>query len=141
MTCGYGTTSVLGMETSPESHALTPATPVRSRKPPSPSRVIAWAALVLAIVGLAAGWFATTAGPAAGRQAIARGDIENAFTVLIAAWSMAMALNVAAIILGAVGARRPEGKVLSGVAIGIAAAGTAGLVAYPIQTGLIGYLL
>ena len=92
-------------------------------------------------MALAAGWFASTAGPAAGRQAIARGDIDNAFTVLIAAWSIAMALSVTAIILGTVSARRTEGKVVSGVAIGIAAAGAAGLVAYPIQTGLIGYLL
>ncbi|MGL3807236.1 hypothetical protein ACSYDW_14170 [Paeniglutamicibacter sp. R2-26] len=92
-------------------------------------------------MALATGWFASTAGPAAGREAIARGDIDNAFTVLVAAWSMAMTLNVTAIILGTMGARRPEGKVLSGAAIGIAAASTAGLIAYPIQTGLIGYLL
>lgn len=115
------------------------ATPSDSRR--APSRKVAWAAFAFALLGLVGSWIAAIAGPAAARQAIDRGDYDNVFTVLITAWSITIGLDLVAMVLGAIGARRPAGKVLCGVAIGIAATGVLGLLVYLIQIGWIPILL
>lgn len=128
------------METSPSGPSAPSAPPAPSSSRPTPSGKVGWSAFTVALIALVASWVSYAVGPAAGRQAIARGDVGNVFTVLIAAWAITIALDLVAIALGVIGARRPVGKVLSGAAIGIGATGVLGLLAYLIQTGLIGFL-
>ena len=95
------------------------------------------AAIVVALFALIVTLIAPYVGENGAREAIMRGDLGGVYTVQIAIWSVMVALNLAAIILGVIGSRRPTGKVLSGAAIGIGASSVLGLLVHLIQTGLI----
>lgn len=97
-------------------------------------------AIVFGILAVITSWVSSYVGPAAARQAIAQGDLDNVYTVQMTAWGVMIALDLVAIVLGALGARRPVGKVLSGAAIAIGVTGLLGLLVHLIQTGLIGIL-
>lgn len=103
----------------------------------SRSKKIGWLALVFAIFSAVINWISLSVGPAAGRASAERGDYENVYTTLIALWIIMIIFAVVAIALGVKGARRANGKVLSGAAIGIGATGVLGLIFHIIQTGLI----
>jgi hypothetical protein len=95
------------------------------------------AAIVVAMIALIATLMAPYVGENGAREAVARGDLGDVYTVQIAIWSVMVALDVAAIVIGVLGSRRPAGKVLSGAAIGIGASSLLGLLVHLIQTGLI----
>lgn len=95
------------------------------------------AAIVVALIALIVTLMAPYIGENGAREAIARGDLGNVYTVQLAIWSVMVALGLAAVALGVIGSRSPTGKVLSGVAIGIGASSVLGLLVHLIQTGLI----
>lgn len=84
------------------------------------------ASFVVALIALILSWFASFYSPIAARQAAARGDYDQVYTFAAIAWPIVIALDLAALALGIVGARRPVGKVRSGAAIAIGATGVIG---------------
>lgn len=95
------------------------------------------AAIVVALIALIVTLMAPYVGENGAREAVARGDLGNVYTVQLAIWSVMVALGLAAVVLGVIGSRRTTGKVLSGVAIGIGASSVLGLLVHLMQTGLI----
>lgn len=114
------------------SNGNTPREGVQSR-----SGKLGRVAIVVALIALIVTLMAPYVGENGAREAVARGDLGDVYTVQIAIWSVMVALDVAAIILGIIGSRRPTGKVPSGAAIGIGASSLLGLIVHLIHTGLI----
>ena len=112
--------------TSPEARSGSPVQPVSSR--PRAGK-IAWAAFIAAAIGVVLTWYTTFAGPVAAREAAARFDYANIYTVAAIGWGIVTALNLIAVILGARGICLPYGKALSGAAVGIGATGILGFLA------------
>jgi hypothetical protein len=94
----------------------------------------AWTAVLTALAAVLLGYIATYVGPAATRQAAARGDYDNLFTYMAGSWSLAIALNLVALVLGIRGLRQPGGKALSGAAIALGATGILSFVVYMVVT-------
>lgn len=101
---------------------------------------MAWVAFAVSIFALISSWVSTYAGPRSAKAAIARGDYEGIFTVQIILWAIMLVCQLAAIVLGIVATRRPVGKVLAGVAIGIGASGVLGWLVYMIQSDFLGFI-
>jgi hypothetical protein len=125
------------METSHAGPSKMPA--LADTSPPSSSKV-GGAAFVVALIALVVTLLAPSVGESSVREALARYDWENVYAILIPTWVIMIALDLVAIALGIIGARRPVGKVLSGAAIGIGATSLLGLLVHLIQTGLITFL-
>lgn len=110
-------------QSSPEARSGSTAQPISSHQG---AGQVAWAAFIAAAIGVALTWYTTFAGPVAAREAAARFDYDNIYTVTAIGWGIVTALNLIAVILGARGIRRPYGKALSGAAVGIGATGVLG---------------
>ena len=64
-------------------------------------------------------WITSYVGPLAARQAAARADYDNLYTVSIIGLGAVVVLSLIAVILGMRGVRKPAGNAMAGAAIGI----------------------
>ncbi|MDO5744963.1 MAG: hypothetical protein Q4P23_10900 [Micrococcaceae bacterium] len=128
------------MDTSHAGPAVPSTGPVRVNKAPVALGKLTWAAFAVALIALVSSWVAPVIVGTVARDAIVRHDMESFYLTVLVAWGLVIVLNLLALLLGIICARRPTGKVLSGAVIAIGATGILGLLFHLIQTGQITYL-
>lgn len=128
------------MDTSHAGPAVPSTVPERVDKAPAPAGKLTWAAFAVALIALVSSWVAPVVVGTVARDAIVRHDMDSFYRTVLVAWGLVIVLNLLAMVLGVICARRPAGKVLSGAVIAIGATGILGLLFHLIQTGQITYL-
>lgn len=104
----------------PQTHRdVPPETSPHSTKSRSRAGRGVWAGLVLALIATVLMWITSYVGPLAARQAAARADYDNLYTVSIIGLGAVVVLSLIAVILGMRGVRKPAGNAMAGAAIGI----------------------
>lgn len=95
------------------------------------------AAFVFGVLSSVIAWGAVLVAPWAARRAVARFDYDNAYTVGIAAGSLAVALGLVAAVLGLIHLRKPGEGRLSAAGAAIGASSVFGVAVYAIGTWMV----